>query len=129
MKYAGLLRENPVYVRGPRKGTRQCALRMTVTRLTAPPPVVTPCDCSGSGPACTVPLATPSRRDASSTPTRGSAASRSISRASSSSIITSSLPRAACCPVVWAYRGLCYTNCLYILPTVAHLDLLDRCCH
>ena len=51
-----------------------------------PYPVITPRACSRSSRAWTVPRATPSRREASSTPTRGSAASSPMSRASRLSI-------------------------------------------
>ena len=51
-----------------------------------PYPVITPRACSRSMRAWTVPRATPSRREASSTPTRGSAASSPMSRASRLSI-------------------------------------------
>jgi len=47
--------------------------------------VITPRSCIRSSRACTVPRATRSRFEASSTPTRGSAASSSISAASSAS--------------------------------------------
>ena len=51
-----------------------------------PQPVITPASASLSSRAWTVPRATPSRRDASSTPIRGSCVNRSISLPSSASI-------------------------------------------
>src|ERR1022692_1730804 len=55
-----------------------------------PYPVRPPRACSRSSLACTVPRATPSRRDASSTPIRGSSLSSSTRRASRSSITAQS---------------------------------------
>src|SRR6185437_11374242 len=54
--------------------------------------MITPRCCIRSSLACTVPRATPSRREASRTPIRGSAVSSLISRASSSSITASCYP-------------------------------------
>src|SRR5689334_24186701 len=58
---------------------------------------MTPVAASLSSRACTVPRATPSRRDASRTPTRGSSAKRSINLPSRSSMLASVVGQVAQC--------------------------------
>lgn len=82
--------------------TRSCPSRWLISRVTklvtpnpiaageisGPKPEMTPRSTSLSSRACTVPRATPRRREHSSTPIRGSSASSSINRASRASSCT-----------------------------------------